>query len=325
MLRYSARPLQALTLVSTLALAPLAQAAEVVASIKPLQLITAALTEGVTRPEVLLPAESSPHHYALKPSDMRKLTDADLVIWVGPGLEQFMVRPLARTDAQIVTLRPDLEPHRHEEIGPDHVDEHEHEHEHEHDRDHDEADAHADGHHDHTAENDPHIWLDPINGLDIARQILPALQEAMPEHADQLQQNYENFVLALKQKEKRIAEELAPVKDAGFFVFHDAYTGFVGHYGLNQLGYFTVDPGRKPGARHLADIRQQLQDAKAVCVFSEPQFTSAVVDAITSGLPVHQGELDPLARSIEVNAEGYLNYLQELSDSFRACLAKKTD
>lgn len=155
--------------------------------------------------------------------------------------------------------------------------------------------------------------------------MLPVLQEVMPEHAEQLQQNYENFAVALKQKEKAIAEELAPVQDAGFFVFHDAYSGFVGHYGLNQLGYFTVDPGRKPGARHLADIRQQLQDAKAVCVFSEPQFTSAVVDAITSGLPVQQGELDPMARSIEVNAEGYLNYLQEISDSFRECLTKKTD
>jgi zinc transport system substrate-binding protein len=285
-------------------------------------LITAALTEGVTSPEVLLPAEGSPHHYALKPSDMRKLTDAKVVIWVGPGLEQFMVRPLARTDAEIVTLRPDLEAHLHQEAEPsdhDHHDEHEHEHENH------VADDHAEEHHDHGAGNDPHIWLDPMNGLEIAQQLLPALQQALPQHSVQLQQNYEAFASALKQKERAIADELAPYGDAGFFVFHDAYSGFVEHYGLKQLGYFTVDPARKPGARHLAEIRQQLEAAKAVCVFSEPQFTSAVVDAIISGLPVAQGELDPLARSINVSGEGYLDYLQSLSDSFRSCLAKKAD
>lgn len=327
MLHYSARSLRRLTLLSALTLTPVVQAAEVVTSIKPLQLITAALTEGVTSPEVLLPAEGSPHHYALKPSDMRKLTDAKVVIWVGPGLEQFMVRPLARTDAEIVTLRPDLEAHLHQEAEPS-------DHDHGHDGHHDEheqeheshaADEHADEHHDHGAGNDPHIWLDPMNGLEIAQQLLPALQQALPQHSVQLQQNYEAFASALQQKERAIAEELAPYRDAGFFVFHDAYSGFVEHYGLKQLGYFTVDPARKPGARHLAEIRQQLEAASAVCVFSEPQFTSAVVDAIISGLPVSKGELDPLARSIEVSPDGYLDYLQSMSDSFRSCLAKKAD
>ena len=327
MLHYSARPVGTLTLLSALVLAPLAQASDVVTSIKPLQLITAALTDGVTQPEVLLPAEGSPHHYALKPSDMRKLTEAKLVIWVGPGLEQFMVRPLARTDAEIVTLRPDLEAHLHEQAAPS-------EHDHGHDDHHDEhmqaddrhaADGHAEEHHDHGAGNDPHIWLDPMNGLEIARQLLPALQQALPEHAAQLQQNYEAFAHALQQKERAIAEQLAPYRDAGFFVFHDAYSGFVEHYGLKQLGYFTVDPARKPGARHLAEIRQQLEAARAVCVFSEPQFTSAVVDAIISDLPIAQGELDPLARSITAGADGYLNYLQSMGDSFTRCLAKKTD
>jgi zinc transport system substrate-binding protein len=327
MLHFPARPLRTLTLLSALALATGAHASEVVTSIKPLQLITAALTEGVTRPEVLLPAEGSPHHYALKPSDMRKLTDAKVIIWIGPGLEQFMVRPLSRTDAEIVTLRPDLKPHRHQEAEPSELDSGDdaHHDEPQQDAENPAADDHGEAQHDHGAGNDPHIWLDPMQGLDIAQRVLPALQRALPQHTEQLQQNYAAFATALQQKERAIAAQLAPYHDAGFFVFHDAYSGFVDHYGLKQLGYFTVDPSRKPGARHLAEIRQQLEAASAVCVFSEPQFTSAVVDAITSGLPVAQGELDPLARSIELSADGYLDYLQSISDSFRACLAKKAD
>ncbi|MGB2131201.1 MAG: metal ABC transporter solute-binding protein, Zn/Mn family, partial [Marinobacterium sp.] len=105
--------LSTLSLSAALLTALPAAAADVVTSIKPLQLITSALTAGITEPELLLPPEGTPHHYALKPSDMRKLTEARVVIWVGPGLEQFLQKPLSRTDAEIVTLLPDSVAHEH--------------------------------------------------------------------------------------------------------------------------------------------------------------------------------------------------------------------
>ncbi|MBA4502953.1 zinc ABC transporter substrate-binding protein ZnuA [Marinobacterium marinum] len=285
-----------------------ASAADVVTSIKPLQLITSALTDGVTEPELLLPPEGTPHHYALKPSDMRKLADARVVLWVGPGLEQFLQKPLSRTNAKIVTLLPDSTPHVHEaEVAVESHDEHEHE----------EHQSHVEG-------EDPHIWLDPLNALAIADQVLPALQQAFPDQQEQLLANRAAFEQAVRRKDAELASQLSAYNQRGFFVFHDAYSGFVNHYGLNQLGYFTVDPARKPGARHLAEIRQQLEHSKAVCVFSEPQFTSAVVNAIISGLPVRLGELDPLARTAVLGPNGYTDYLQKLGDHFVACLKEKT-
>lgn len=294
-----------------------ATATEVVASIKPLQLITSALTEGVTAPELLLPPEGTPHHYALKPSDMRKLEAARVVIWVGPGLEQFLQKPLSRTDAQIVTLLPDSEPHVHGEAPASDSQAVDHDHE---------AVAHDEQeHHSHADGEDPHIWLDPLTALTIADQIMPALLQAFPQQHERLQANRDAFVQAVRDKDAELAAQLAPYRERGFFVFHDAYSGFVNHYGLNQLGYFTVDPARKPGARHLAEIRRQLERSHAVCVFSEPQFTSAVVNAITSGLEVNQGELDPLARSARSGRQGYIDYLQQLGDNFVACLKKKSE
>lgn len=62
----------------------------VMTSIKPLQLITSELTNGVTKTEVLLSTNTSPHDYALKPSDVKKLKTVDLFVWVGPGLESFL-------------------------------------------------------------------------------------------------------------------------------------------------------------------------------------------------------------------------------------------
>jgi hypothetical protein len=61
----------------------------VLTSLKPLQLIAAAVQEGVGQPDVLLPPGASPHQYALRPSDVRRIRDATLVYWIGSGLETF--------------------------------------------------------------------------------------------------------------------------------------------------------------------------------------------------------------------------------------------
>ena len=54
----------------------------VLTSIKPLQLIAAAVQDGVGEPEALLPPGASPHHYALRPSDMRRVQEVDLLYWI---------------------------------------------------------------------------------------------------------------------------------------------------------------------------------------------------------------------------------------------------
>lgn len=323
-----------------------AQASEVVTSIRPLGLIAAALTDGITQPDVLLEDGASPHHYALRPSDMRKLTEARIVFWVGPQLEQFLEKPLARTDALTLALGEKFEQpgerahdeHDHEEDHDhaahdehDHEDDHDHaahdEHDHEDDHDHAAHDEHdheedADHHgHDHDHGGmDVHPWLDPDKAGLMAQEMYQALVELYPEERAHLERNLAAFKAQMAEVDQQNRERLADNQDKGFYVFHDAYSGFVEHYGLKQLGYFTVDPGRKPGARHLAEIRSQLEANNAVCVLSEPQFKPDVVLAITRGLPLNQGELDPLAVGRELTATAYGEFLLDLGDRFDRCL-----
>ena len=47
-------------------------------SIKPLQLIAAAIQKDIGNPDVLLPVGVSPHHYALRPADIQKIQGAAL-------------------------------------------------------------------------------------------------------------------------------------------------------------------------------------------------------------------------------------------------------
>ena len=51
--------------------------ANVVASVKPLGFIAAAIADGVTPVDVLLPDGASEHDYSLRPSDVKRLKNAD--------------------------------------------------------------------------------------------------------------------------------------------------------------------------------------------------------------------------------------------------------
>lgn len=330
----------------------------VVASIRPLGMIAAALTDGVTETRVLLPDGASPHHYAMKPSDMRSLDDARLVVWVGPELERFLEKPLERSGvAQVALISGEADAHdghEHQAEGEHHAEGHEahahEEHDHGHDHDEHDHDAHDDEHHDEHASHadeheedqqghsemadagheghehdhgglDVHPWLDPMTGLEAAREILAQLIQVYPDQQAQLMSNFERFEASINAADQQIWQKLEPVHERGFYVFHDAYTGFVEHYNLNQLGYFTVDPGRSPGARHLAEIRQSLEQQQAACVLTEPQFSGALVARITDGLSLKTAEIDPLATGSELSQTAYVDYLIDLAGRFENCLA----
>src|SRR5690606_40425237 len=74
----------------------------VVTSIRPLTLIARELAGGDAEVRELLTAGEDPHHVALSSSRRRLLARADLVVWVGPGLEAFLAKPLAGLDAERV-------------------------------------------------------------------------------------------------------------------------------------------------------------------------------------------------------------------------------
>ena len=79
--------------------------AAVVASLKPVGFIASAIADGVTETEVLLPDGASEHDYSLRPSDVKRLQNADLVVWVGPEMEAFMQKPVSKLPGAVATLR----------------------------------------------------------------------------------------------------------------------------------------------------------------------------------------------------------------------------
>ncbi|MBE3763065.1 zinc ABC transporter substrate-binding protein ZnuA [Vibrio parahaemolyticus] len=290
---------RALILAASAMLTLPAQAITVLTSIKPIQLMVTELTEGVTTPEVLVQSNASPHDYSLRPSDVKKVASADLVIWYGHDLEPFLEKVVSnRSSTLTLSEIPNLA-----------LREFDSEHSHDHDG------------HDHGS-HDPHFWLGIKPVKQIAQAVVNKLAEIDPANAKTYSNNLVKFEEQLAARDKEIEQQLAPVKNQGYFVFHDAYGYFEERYQLNNLGHFTVTPDRKPGAKTLIQIRKTLGAGNVACVFSEPQFTPAVVESVMRGSNVAKGELDPLGSTINVEPGSYFNLLGNMADSFEQCLAK---
>ena len=71
-----------------------AEAPAVATDIAPVQALVAQVMAGVGEPALIVPPRASPHGYAMRPSEARALSGADLVVWVGPALTPWLAEPL---------------------------------------------------------------------------------------------------------------------------------------------------------------------------------------------------------------------------------------
>jgi len=312
---------------------------EVLTSIKPLQLIAAAVQDGVGKPAVLLPPGASPHHYAMRPSDVRQIRSADLFYWIGPDMETFLAPVLQGRKGPSVAVQslPGLTLRHFGEAAGEHEHEHQDEHAHEahdhaehahdehDDHAHEVADAHADAHdeHDHAhrpGSLDAHLWLLPANAVTIAEGMAQDMAKADPDNAERYRANLAAFKQRLDALDQRLSQRLSETRTKPFFVFHEAYEYFEAAYGIKHAGVFSAGGEAQPGARHVAAMRERLEQAGPSCVFYEPPVRPRLADSLTRGLPVKVAELDALGYGIDASAGGYEQLIDELGSSLAGCL-----
>lgn len=288
----------------------------VVASIKPVHSLVAAVMEGVGEPGLIVRGGGSEHQHALRPSDARALENAAIVFRVGAGMETFLNAPLKSlaAGATVVSLEdaPGLEMLPFREGGPFEA--------HSHDDDHAHEDADDEGH-DHD-EHDLHFWLDPVNAKVMIAEIARVLGRADPENAPLYAANAEAYAGRLDALVAETAAMVEPVKTRPAIVFHDAYQYFEKRFGLNVAGSITVTPDVLPGAQRLAAIRARVEELGAVCVFSEPQFEPKLVSVVTEGTGARTGVLDPLGAGIADGPDLYIALIRNLGRSFTECLSR---
>ncbi|MDQ2105059.1 zinc ABC transporter substrate-binding protein ZnuA [Azospirillum isscasi] len=292
----------------------LADAPKVVASIKPVHSLVAAVMEGVAEPALIVRGAASPHTYAMKPSDAKALAAADLVFWVGPELESFLDKPLKANAKKATSVElleaPGVTLLDAREGGAWEAHDHGHKHDHGH--------AHGEGHG--HEEVNTHVWLDPANARAMVAAIAEALSAKDPANAAAYTVNAGRTARSIDALDAELKAALAPVAGKPFVVFHDAYQYFEAHYGLNGVGAITVNPERRPSAKRLSEIRARITGLGAACVFAEPQFEPALVDTIVDGTRAKKGVLDPEGAELKDGPGLYPALMRGIAASLKDCL-----
>ena len=279
----------------------------IVASIKPVHALVAGVMGDLGTPHLLLAAPTSAHHFTLKPSQARALQNADIVFWIGPGMEQPLTKALATlaADAQSVALDDsaglvlfDFDDDGHDDHGT--------------------KDKH-DGHGGHGI--NPHIWLDPFNAQIMLGVIADHLGKADPVNARAYQANADAMRQTFAQLQIDIARQLAPFAESEFLVLHDAHIYFERRFGMRAHAAITTEPDVMPTAAKIKKLRHDLESHPMDCIFGEPFLGQKAVRLTAEGNDIRIGQLDPLGSQLPAGASLYADLLKSYAAAFKACLA----
>ncbi len=276
----------------------------VIVSVAPLHSLVAGVMGDTGTPILLVPPGSSPHSYSLQPSQALALQDAAIVFRVSRGLETFLEKSLETlaTNAEIVAVvetrgltllgyratngetRPTGQTRLHEH------------------------------------DQDPHVWLDPVNMQKIVGTIAAALSSADRRNTATYRRNAARLQARLETLNSNMSSTLAPLRDVPFITFHDGFQYLAFRYQLNSAGFVTTSPDLPAGAGRMATIRADIEAEKINCVFSEPQFNTQAIDTLLEGIDARSATLDTLGADLSPGPELYFEMMAQNQAALTECL-----
>jgi zinc/manganese transport system substrate-binding protein len=126
----------------------------------------------------------------------------------------------------------------------------------------------------------PHYWLDPENGLRIARGIQMKLAQMRSADAAYFQQRYDSFAQRLTEAEKRWDAEMKPYRGRRVVTYHRSWPNFAKRFGLEVVGYIEPRPGIPPSPGHTVELIGQIKREGIKEVLVEPYFDLKTPNAV---------------------------------------------
>lgn len=273
----------------------------VVASIKPIHSLVAAIMQGVGQPELLLSSNQSPHHVSIRPSERRKLARADLIFWVAPNMESFMPRLLSSLDSKIQVISlvdiNGLTLHRIRQADHRHISQHDNQH----------------------TQIDAHIWLNTYNIEKMADEITRQLVKLDPDHAT----HYKNNNKTLHQEIKKLREELSSLmkdKQHLFLTYHDGYQYFEQEFKLKNAGFVSSNADLRPSARHIQSMKELIRRYSIQCIFYDAPVEPPIMASLLAGSRAQAIELDPTGIRQPAGKQALFQIMRKMANQFRQCL-----
>lgn len=275
---------------------------QVLTSIKPLQLIAADLMDGVAVPELLIPANVSPHHFTLRPSDIRKMTDAGLVLWVGPQMETYLSDFLGELDGKIIVVEVAAQNgvvlHQ---PGAELASE---------------TEPQADDRY------DPHLWLNTSNARLVAEQLALQLISMDPENQLRYRANLTRFVASIDALEEATMADMVLLKEGRYAVYHDGLQYFERQFGIKHQFVLVPDHEIQPGIRHILDIRSRLDELRPTCLLEDVNSNDSTTETVFGDYPINRVRVDVLGETISPGPGSYAQLIGNLAQAINTCLGQ---
>lgn len=267
---------------------PLSAAPVVAVTIKPLQLLAAAVTDGISEPVLALAPGQDPHHLSLRPSERRTLAQAALILWIGPLLEQPLVGVMDSVDATVLTVQ---------QLDGLTL-----------------TQARAGG------QVDPHIWLDTRNARVIAAALAEQLATLDADNAARYRSNAQRFAASLEQLDADTRVTLAGLELQHWAVYHHAFRYFERQYALQEPLTLADDHNNPPGIRSIMALQEHLREGGIQCVLTEPGVNHAELRSMLAPARPVLLAADVMGLELDADANGYVRLLQDLGQRVTDCL-----
>ncbi|GHE21376.1 metal ABC transporter solute-binding protein, Zn/Mn family [Halomonas urumqiensis] len=273
----------------------------------------------------LVGPDSDAHVYSPRPTDARRLAEADLVVFNGLRFEGWMERLVESSDydgALVITTEGIASVPRDEHGHVDH-DDHGHDDHADHDdhaNDHDDHGGHDD--HDH-GDQDPHGWQDLAMGQVYVANIRDGLIEADPDNAAAYRDNAERYINELEATDAEIRELLGEIPGSTSVITgHDSFGHFSAAYGIRFLSPVGLSTEAEPSAANMARLIDVIRDENVQALFHENMTSPAIINQLAeeTGLEV-VGTLYADALAAEGQASTYIGMMLHNARTLHAALA----
>jgi protein SCO1/2 len=268
----------------------------VVTSIKPIHSILAGLMVGTEGPELLLEGDALPFGYRMSEAQQASLATADLIVWVGPELEKFLIGPVARAQQsgrQVVTLldNPELKilPSRWSKS-------------------------------DDSTERDPFIWMDSRNTLILVDELARALMDADNGRAHLYRRNRAKLLARMAELDRRLEYGYRGLKSGVGMAYFDTLQYFEQAYALKIRGVLAQSPEQPLEAIKLLQSHARLKEGYYACLLTERGMPMPELPLLTEGVDINIGILDSFGSAIAAGPELYFQLMEENTRIIKRCL-----
>ena len=269
--------------------------ADIVATTLPVYDFTARITAGTDLTVSVLVTESVSclHDYSLQVHQMRLIEGANTVILSGAGLEDFLSDALQSADRVIdaskgIDLVCGTHDHEHQEDNHDHG---------------------------HSHEQDPHIWLSPVNAKAMAANICRELSNVYPQYKELFNSNLQYLTEDLQELQEYGEAALADLKCRELITFHDGFSYFAEAFGLVILEAVEEESGSEASAAELIQLIKMVNEHQLPAVFIEKNGSSAAASIIATETGISCYTLD-----MAMSADSYFSAMYHNINTIREAL-----